>query len=200
MAEPYAESPLTTYTDLLDRSSVQGQLSIAEEPFLAQVTVRVDPKSPAAERVGTALGGMLPNQPGDVAHAGDVLVLWQGPDEWLLIGPEGSAESIQDTINTALDGDHAAVVDVSAHRTVLAVSGPKARDLLNKGCALDLHPRSFPDDRCAQTMLARAGVTLLCRDAATPSFWVLVRSSFARYLADWLTDAAEEYHDGGGDP
>lgn len=42
-------------------------------------------------------------------------------------------------------------------------------------------------------MLARAQVILVCRDTTPPSFWVLVRSSFARYLADWLLDAAAEY-------
>ncbi|MBA8824026.1 sarcosine oxidase subunit gamma [Saccharopolyspora lacisalsi] len=200
MAEPYAESPLATYTDVLERSSVRGQLRIAEEPFLAQVTVRVDPKSPAAERVGTALGGMLPNQSGEVVLAGDLTVLWLGPDEWLVVGPEGRDRDVQERVTAALDGEHGAVVDVSANRTVLSVTGPRARDLLNKGCALDLHPRAFESNRCAQTMLARAGVILVRRDAEAPSFWLLVRSSFARYLADWLVDAAEEYRSGGGEP
>ncbi|MDR7303849.1 sarcosine oxidase subunit gamma [Haloactinomyces albus] len=200
MAEPYAESPLAAYTDVLARSSTPGQVHITEMPFTTQVDLRVDPKSPAAERIGTALGAMLPNQPGEVAVAGELSVLWLGPDEWLLLGPEGSQEAIRNTVSTALDGDHAAVVDVSANRTILSVAGPKARELLNKGCALDLHPRSFTVDRCAQTLLARAGVTLVCRDTQLPSFWVIVRSSFARYLADWLVDAAAEYGESGGEP
>ncbi|RCW46244.1 sarcosine oxidase subunit gamma [Halopolyspora algeriensis] len=198
MAEPYAESPLATYTEVLSRHSVPGRIDIAERPFVAQVDVRVDPKSPAAERIGTALGAMLPNQPGEVAVAGELSVLWLGPDEWLILGPEGSQETIQDTVNAALDGDHAAVVDVSANRTILSITGPKTRELLNKGCALDLHPRSFAVDRCAQTMLARAGVILVCRDTQLPSYWVIVRSSFARYVADWLADAAVEYGSGSG--
>lgn len=200
MVEHHAESPLATYTDVLERCSGTGQVHIAEQPFLAQVTLRVDPKSSAAERIGTAVGGMLPNQPGEVVLAGELTVLWLGPDEWLVVGPEGSQEDIQDAVSAALAGDHGAVVDVSAHRTVLAVTGPKAREVLNKGCALDLHPNAFESNRCAQTMLARAGVVLVCRDAAAPDFRVLVRSSFARYLADWLHDAAAEYHDGGGEP
>lgn len=200
MAEMYGESPLATYTDVLARHSVPGHLGIAEIPFTAQVNLRVDPKSLAAERIGIALGAMLPNQPGDVVLVGELTVLWLGPDEWLLVGPEGSQEDIQTTVDTALAGDHAAVVDVSANRTVLSVSGPKARDLLNKGCALDLHPNSFESNRCAQTTLARAGVILVCRDAELPSYWLIVRSSYARYLVDWLTDAAAEYHPVGSEP
>jgi sarcosine oxidase subunit gamma len=70
------------------------------------------------------------------------------------------------------------------------VGGPRARDLLAHGCALDLHPRVFGPGRCAQTMLARAQVVLLPRP---DDFLVLVRSSFAAYLSEWLLDAATEY-------
>lgn len=193
MAEPYGESPLAAHTDVLTRSSAPGTLRMAEVAFKAQITLRVDPKSPAAERIGTALGTMLPNQPGQVACAERLLVAWLGPDEWLLVGPEGEAGPIRTTVTEALGEEHGAVVDVSAHRTIIEVAGPKAPELLAKGCALDLHRRSFGPDRCAQTLLARAGVLLVCREAEPPAYWVFVRASFARYLADWLSDAAAEY-------
>jgi sarcosine oxidase subunit gamma len=63
--------------------------------------------------------------------------------------------------------------------------------LLAHGCALDLRPRVFGPGRCAQTLLARAGVVLMARDG--DEFLVFVRSSFAGYLAAWLLDAAAEY-------
>lgn len=193
MAEMHGESPLATYADVLTGRSAAEGVGIAEVPFTAQIDLRVDPKSPAAERVGTALGAMLPNQPGDVVRSGELSVLWLGPDEWLIVGPDGSQDKLKNTVDDAVAGEHAAVVDVSGNRTVISVTGPKARELLNKGCALDLHPLSFETGRCAQTLLARAGIILVCRDAQLPSYWLLVRSSFARYLADWLGDAAAEY-------
>ncbi|MBQ0924876.1 sarcosine oxidase subunit gamma [Saccharopolyspora endophytica] len=194
MAEPYGESPLASHADVLTDSSVPGDLRLSEVSFTAQVTLRVDPKSPAAERIGTALGTMLPNQAGQVSRTERLLVAWLGPDEWLLVGPEGEADRIQATVAEALGDEHGAVVDVSAHRTIIEVAGPKAPELLAKGCALDMHRRSFGPDRCAQTLLARTGVVLLCRDAEPPNYWIFVRASFARYLADWLRDAAAEYH------
>ncbi len=197
MAEPYAESPLAAREELLARSTVPDRVHIAEVPFKEQVDVRVDRDGPAAERMGKALGGVLPGRTGEIVVSGGVSILGLGPDEWLLIGPEEDAESIQSTVATALAEDHGAVVDVSAHRTILSISGPEARDLLNKGCALDLHPSRFASDTCAQTLLARAGVILVCRDAAKAHFWLIVRSSFARYVADWLADAAAEYREDG---
>ncbi|WP_017556002.1 sarcosine oxidase subunit gamma [Nocardiopsis baichengensis] len=193
-ADLYGASPLAARADALARHSapegVQG-VRIAEVPFTAQVALRVDPRGGAAERIGTALGAALPGRPGQVARTDRVLVLGLGPDEWLVVGSEGTAQELQDTLTAALDGAHGAVVDVSAHRTIVRVTGPKTRDLLNTGCALDLHPRVFGADRCAQTLLARAAVILLCRETDPADFWIFVRSSYARYLADWLIDATE---------
>ena len=65
--------------------------------------------------------------------------------------------------------------------------------MLAKGCSIDLHPRVFARGRSAQSTLALAGVILLALGDGGDDFLVLVRSSFAGYLADWLLDAAVEY-------
>ena len=64
--------------------------------------------------------------------------------------------------------------------------------MLAKGCALDLHPRAFVPGRCAQTLLARAQVILEQLDDE-PAYRLLVRGSFAGYVATWLLDAMEEF-------
>ena len=67
------------------------------------------------------------------------------------------------------------------------------RDVLAKGCSIDLHPRVFGRGSSAQTVLGQAGVVLLALSDAGDAYAVLVRSSFAGYLADWLLDAALEF-------
>lgn len=175
--------------------SSRGALRLAELPFLAQVNVRLDAKSPAADAVGLTLGVQLPLEPDTVVHAGEVTAVWLGPDEWLVVGRPGTERDLESRIRTAagVAPGAVAVTDVSAQRTTLLVGGPRARDLLAHGCALDLHPRAFGPGRCAQTMLARTQVVLVAREEARAGFWVLVRSSFAGYLADWLLDAAVEH-------
>ena len=68
-----------------------------------------------------------------------------------------------------------------------------------KGCSIDLHPRVFVSGSAAQTTVGLAGVILLALtadgDADQGDYLLLVRSSFARYLADWLLDAAAEFTD-----
>ncbi|MFF4573957.1 sarcosine oxidase subunit gamma [Streptomyces sp. NPDC001410] len=173
--------------------SSRGAIRLAELPFLAQVNVRLDAKSPAADAVGLALGLQLPLEPNTVVHTGDVTAVWLGPDEWLVVGRPGTERDLESRIRAAAGDEPVSVTDVSAQRTTLLVAGPRARDLLSHGCPLDLHPRAFGPGRCAQTTLARAQVVLVARDETRAGFWVLVRSSFAGYLADWLLDAAAEY-------
>ena len=80
-------------------------------------------------------------------------------------------------------------MDVSANRVGLEIAGPDARRLLAFGCALDLDHPAFGAGRCAQTMVARAGVILWQVDEV-PTYRLLVRPSFAAYLEAWLEDAA----------
>ena len=87
---------------------------------------------------------------------------------------------------------HVSVNDVTGGQTVITLSGPNAREVLSKGCPLDLHPLVFRPGDCAQTLLAKANVTLRCIDD-TPSYELIVRRSFADYTALWLQDAALEY-------
>ena len=156
-------------------ASAEG-VTLREVPFLAQVNLRAD---------GAALP--LPLEPNTVAElAPDRRALWLGPDEWLVIGPPGSEAAIEEELRP-----FGSVVDVSANRTAIELRGPGARAVLETGCALDLHPRAFGPGRCAQTLVARAQVILEQLDDV-PTYRLLVRGSFAGYLATWLLGAISE--------
>jgi sarcosine oxidase subunit gamma len=170
-----------------------GAVRLAELPFLTQMNVRLDAKGPAAGAVGLALDLALPLEPNTVVRAGESTALWLGPDEWLLVAPPGRERDLETRIRDAAGDEPVSVTDVSAQRTTLLVAGPRARDVLAHGCPLDLHPRAFGPGRCAQTTLGRTQVVLVARDEPRAGFWVLVRSSFAGHLAQWLLDAATEY-------
>jgi len=167
---------------------------VRELPFLAQLDLRADPSDTALmARLTEAIGARPPTEPNTaiVSDDGTRHVLWLGPDEWLVLSEPDTAPALERTIRGAIGDAHGAVVDVSANRTTLAVSGPRARELLAFGCSLDLDERRFKPGRCAQTMLARANVIVVpVGPASEPSFRILVRPSFAAYLAAWLMDAA----------
>jgi sarcosine oxidase subunit gamma len=174
---------------------VSRGVEIRSTARLAQVSLRVDATDRAvARRLGDAIGAALPTAPGTVTSTpdGERHTLWLGPDEWLIVGPDGSAASIESAIHEAGEDAFVTTVDVSANRVGVDVAGPAARELLGFGCSIDLDPPAFGPGRCAQTLLARAAVILwqTAGDEA-PTYRILVRPSFAGYLGDWLADATD---------
>jgi sarcosine oxidase subunit gamma len=167
--------------------------TIVEEPFITMVELRVDPSGPGAAAVASLLGVELPTTPSTYAKSGDTVVIWLGPDEWLVTGSSLTGPELEARLRDVVSSYGGAAVDVSGQRTTLRLSGSRSRDVLGKGCALDLHPSVFGGGAAAQTTLGQTGVILLAVDGSGAEHRILVRSSFARYLADWLLDAAEEY-------
>ena len=170
-------------------------VQIVSEPFVAMADLRVDPASPAAAAVAAHLGVALPTAPSWV-EGDTALVIWMGPDEWLVMSPFRSPQDLEAGLRAAVGGA-GAVVDVSAQRTTLRLRGEHARDLLAGGCSLDLHPRVFGRGAAAQTLLGQAGVLLMALDDTGTHYRLVVRSSFAGYLTAWLLDAATEYRTAG---
>ncbi len=166
---------------------------LSERPHTGRVNLRGDPSDRAfMAAVGRALDLVLPTDPNAATTSGGVTAIWLGPDEWLLSSTTEEPEDLEARVRTALRPLGGSATDVSAQRIGLRLTGARVRDVLAKGCSIDLHPRAFGRGSSAQTMLGQAGVVLLALSDAGDVV-VLVRSSFAGYLADWLLDAALEF-------
>ena len=196
MVEPYLRQSALAHRGL-QRAAAEAPartgISLSERPFRAMLNLRGDPADAGfLSAVRTAAAVELPVEPNTTRRAGSLTALWLGPDEWLLTAPAGEERVLVPAIRAALGDRHAAVIDLTESRTVIAVSGAPARDLLAKGCTLDLHPRAFKVGACAQSGLARAGALLHLVDE-TPTFEITILRSFADYMWVWLADAAREY-------
>ena len=179
-----------------DRRQPRG-IRLAERTGLGKIDLRGDPSDRAfMTAVGRVLDLLLPTEPGTSASKGKITALWQGPDQWLLTCPADDVAFFINTLRQTLAGSHIALTEVSDGRVALTLAGPSARDVLAKGCPLDLHPHAFEPGRCAQSLLAKADVLLHLRadDPQTgPTFDLYVARSFADYLWTWLEDAGREY-------
>ena len=188
-ATPRAGALLDGPPPLSPGEAPAADLTLVELVPPAAVNLRGDPADPRfARTVGAALGCVLPTAPNSVQTAAEVTVLWLGPDEWLVLAEPGREASLVDELVAAMDGVPASVVDVSGNRARLRLAGPGAREVLAKGCPLDLHPRAMKPGDCAQTVLARTAVILHQVDDR-PCYDLYPRRSFAPYLAAWLRDA-----------
>ncbi|MDA0707142.1 MAG: sarcosine oxidase subunit gamma [Proteobacteria bacterium] len=124
------------------------------------------------------------------AASGDLRIYWLGPDEWSLVTTAEKTAALLAALNGATAGMHVAVNDLSAAFVTLALGGSKVRELLAKGCTIDLHPAAFASGACAHTGLAKAGVLLALQHV---EFRLIVRRSFADYLLQWLHRSGAEY-------
>jgi sarcosine oxidase subunit gamma len=169
---------------------------IAERLGLSQINLRGDGVDLGfRQAVEKALGLTLPDA-GRSSSVGPVTVLWLGPDEWLVVGEDGG-DALMDLLHQALEGLDAAVTDVSDARAVMRLSGSGARDVLAKGCTLDLHRRIFGPGQVAQSTLAKADVILFevaGDDDGEPTYDIHVGRSFAEYLWLWLAVARSNFH------
>jgi len=142
----------------------------------------------ASARVSRTLGVYSLPSPNAVVATSFGDCLWVRPDEWLLVGASTARQDMLDALDAAVGRDEGAVIDVSASRIILELSGPASRDVLASCCPLDLHPRAFLQGRCAQSIVGRVPVLLHLADDA-PCWRIYVRPSLAAYVVSWLTDA-----------
>ncbi len=166
-------------------------VALCEHRFRAKINLRGKPVKKFLDAARKALGLTLPKKPNRTAAGKDLTALMLGPDEWLVVGAPGSEGGLAEGLRGALEGQHCAITDVTEGRTVIGLAGRNARDLLMKGCPLDLHPRQFKTGDCAQSALAKA-LIILHQTSDAPAYDIYVERSFADYLWSWLEDAAEE--------
>lgn len=167
-------------------------LSITNLPMVGKVTLRGNAGDAAfADAAKSVLGVALPTEPMTSVTSGDVRIFWKAFDEWLIWTPAlGEGKLIAD-LRDALKDVHKSVVDVSDYYTVIRVEGPRSRDLLAKGCVVDLHPRAFKSGQATGTGFHHA--TIFITLEGDDSFDVMIRWSFADYLWRYLVEGAQEW-------
>jgi sarcosine oxidase subunit gamma len=137
----------------------------------------------------TLAGRELPADAGGTLR-GSARALCTGPGEWLVVSPGPGAGRLPEQIEQELVEQGVALVDLSDGLGVLEVSGRDVRELLCKGCGLDLHAATFAPGSCARTRFAQIPVVIECIDETR--FEVYVARSYLQYLHAWLSDAAVE--------
>ena len=163
------------------RAAENGAARITVRGDLGHVNLRGAATDPAfVSAVEGAIQQPLPLQTNTVSQ-GERRVFWLGPDEWLVVAAGQQVAGVVERLEQATSTMHASVNDQSGGQVALMLEGPRSRELLAKGCTLDLHPQAFGPGACAQSGLAKANVLLGVLDDA-PTFIIVVRRSFADYL------------------
>lgn len=189
------ESPFVGAADVMDAHAARASKAFAmrELPFRDLVNVRGEPGDTAfTSAFAQAAGCRLPVQPNTRSQGADYDALWLGPDEWLVrsAGPveAGVLEAKLTGVLSGNTGAWATAVDVGSGYTVVELTGTRVREVLARGCPLDLHPRLFKEGQCAQSFFFKASIVLI--PTGVDHYEVVVRRSFADYFCRILLDAA----------
>lgn len=157
---------------------------------LVQVMTRKGREGDVQAAIRSAFGLELP-APLRAASSGETTAIWIQPGMWML-SAAGHEEGAMARAVKQATGDAASIVDQTHGKTVLTLSGARARDVMAKGCRLDLHARAFKSGHSAVTQVAHIGCMLRQIDEI-PSYELLVPSSLAETFFGWLTHSAAEY-------
>ena len=166
--------------------------SVVIRPLAAQARFSLRLHADDAASVGTAAGFRLDMPINRRVGTAEQSATRLGPNEWLLIGPDGDADLIAGQVEAALDGRFHALVDIGHRNVGIQVSGPRAADVLNSGCPLDLVKAAFPTGMATRTLLGKAEIVLMRLDDA-PTYQVECWRSFSAYVHDYLSEAAREF-------
>ena len=198
MVETYQRRSALAHLGLVARAAAVSKagagVTMSEIAHRTIVNIRGTASDPAlSSAVEAATGVALPPAANTVSTGGSRQILWLGPNEWWATGPDGEADVLVEALREKFVGQHASACDVSESRAVIALKGPRARDVLMRGVSLDLHPREFRVGQCAQTGVSRANALIHLVDD-TPSFEIYVLKSFSDYLWRWLEKVARDFN------
>jgi sarcosine oxidase subunit gamma len=149
----------------------------------ARFVLRCGPDALAA--AGKAFGVALPDTCRAAVSEGRA-ALWLGPDEWFLLVPPDEADAITRKLATEVTAPQA-LVDVSHRSLGIVVQGPRAAELINCGCPLDLRTHAFPVGMCTRTVFDKAEIVLWRVNEAR--YHLEIERSLAQYLHAMLIES-----------
>jgi heterotetrameric sarcosine oxidase gamma subunit len=168
-------------------------LSLSERPALAIWQISAWGAAdvlPLRAALSEQLGLTLPEGPA-AASEGGIVLFPVAPRRWWLVLAEDSGSDLAARLAAAATG-RAALTDLSHGRTVLRLRGPASRNVLQKLCRIDLHPRALPAGRVAQTSLGQVAALVHALDDGS-GFDLYLPRSLAYSAVESLFDAASGF-------
>ena len=130
----------------------------------------------------------IPVQNSKVASNKETRILWNAPRTWLIISKK---ENIIDNIKEKFSDKNFAITDISHSRAVIQIKGLQAREVLKKGCPINLN--EFDTNNCAGTVFHGISIVIDLVDNNPDTFNLLTLRSFGESFYHHITDAALEF-------
>ena len=115
-------------------------------------------------------------------------ILWSAPRTWLIISRK---KNIIRNIKDKCDHENFAVTDISHSRAVIQIKGLQAKEVLKKGCPININ--EIQVNNCAGTVFNGITVVVDFVNSNPDTFNLLALRSFGETFYHHITDAALEF-------
>ena len=115
-------------------------------------------------------------------------ILWNAPRTWLIIS---NKENIIEIIKGKCSEENFAITDISHSRAVIQIKGAQAREVLKKGCPLNIS--EFEINNCAGSVFHGITIVVDCINVNPDTFNLLTLRSFGESFYHHITDACLEF-------
>ena len=115
-------------------------------------------------------------------------ILWSAPRTWLIISRK---KNIIRNIKDKCDHENFAVTDISHSRAVIQIKGLQAKEVLKKGCPININ--EIQVNNCAGTVFNGITVVVDFVNNNPDTFNLLALRSFGETFYHHVTDAALEF-------
>jgi len=130
----------------------------------------------------------LPLESPKVTTNKETRILWNAPRTWLIIS---SKKNIVSSIKDKCDNENFAVTDISHSRAVIQIKGLQAKEVLKKGCPININ--EIQVNNCAGTVFNGITIVVDCVNNNPDTFNLLALRSFGETFYHHVTDAALEF-------
>ena len=115
-------------------------------------------------------------------------ILWSAPRTWLIISRK---KNIIRNIKDKCDHENFAVTDISHSRAVIQIKGLQAKEVLKKGCPININ--EIQVNNCAGTIFNGITIVVDFVNNNPDTFNLLALRSFGETFYHHITDAALEF-------
>jgi len=130
----------------------------------------------------------LKNEPLNVSSNNNTRILWNGPNNWLLVS---NKNELLKEISEKFDEVNFAVTNLSHSRAIIELDGENAKEVLKKGCPYDFN--ELNNNNCINSTFNGMSVTIDILNYNTNKIRIFTLRSFGESLYHSITDSCLEF-------
>ena len=130
----------------------------------------------------------LKNEPLNVSSNNNTRILWNGPNNWLLVS---NKKDLLKEIVEKFDENNFAVTNLSHSRAIIELDGENAKEVLKKGCPYDFN--ELNNNNCINSTFNGMSVTIDILNHNPNKIRIFTLRSFGESLYHSITDSCLEF-------